>query len=806
MKTIDRSLIRTLTIGLILLVTTLSFSALVVGTAFERLHEHAAIARLAAASGLLGDELNGLPAGDNWQGSQAYETIRRGWVRLNTALSKGEGLSAGGFLPIKSIALADTNGVFHQSTEYSERARRLPEAPYRKTLDRLGQSLGLEDVRYTPMDGDYEIMLPLGEGLGDRPEAWLAVRVDGRLIQGDSRFRSDAIIQSALLGLATGMTLLLAVGLWHWRREALPSPTWLLVGAVATAQLTAFTADAFMLRADYLDRLQERTLMAASLLDSTTRSHLERGGQLHSPDLAAQLQLHRQAFALDTLTVTQPDGNSAIDRAFDKSPGDFGPVAIPVEFNGQTVAWVQASASAGNALSQLVALLMEGLTAATLTLLLCVELVVFATLWLKKQAIEHKKALAPQPNHQWMRPAIFLFLFSIDLSMSILPLHAERLYEPLFGLSRNVVMGLPISAEFLCVGIAILACGLWVDRRGWREPFIWGISLALLGGLYSWLAPDVLHFILSRAVVGLGYGLTLLAAQGYVIAHTDAHSKGRGLAYLFAGLYAGSICGAATGSTLAERFGYETIFLSSVLILTATLFYAWFSLGKGGRPAAQSTPVPQSGGPGALRAFLTDRRVVSVILLSSLPASIAVVGFLNYFSPVYLDRLGAAESTTGQVLMLFGLSLALLGPAIGRYADGTNSRIKPIFIGSLLGALAFLSFTVLEGLAAATIAVILLGLSNSFVLSAQSAYILSLDVTQRLGQGKAMGIFRASSRIGQFLGPLLFATLIMSADLEDSVTYFGLAYLMAALLFLYLGRHELPSRPARTRQPAQENA
>ncbi|MFO7689038.1 MAG: hypothetical protein R6W83_00525, partial [Cryobacterium sp.] len=68
-----------------------------------------------------------------------------------------------------------------------------------------------------------------------------------------------------------------------------------------------------------------------------------------------------------------------------------------------------------------------------------------------------------------IRPAAFLFLFGIDISVSFLPLHMGKLYQPIFGLSRDVVLGLPISVEMFFVMIALYAAGAWIDRRGCVE-------------------------------------------------------------------------------------------------------------------------------------------------------------------------------------------------------------------------------------------------------------------------------------------------------------------------------------------------
>lgn len=410
-------------------------------------------------------------------------------------------------------------------------------------------------------------------------------------------------------------------------------------------------------------------------------------------------------------------------------------------------------------------------------------------------------------SYKQMRPAIFLFLFGIDLSMSFIPLHMETLPQSLSGVAPDLLIGLPISVEFLCVGIAILGCGVWLDRSGWQKPFYTGLVLTGIGCLYSWLAPDALQFILSRGILGFGYGLTLLASQGYVISQTNSGNKARGLAHLFAGLYSGSICGAATGAVMAEQFGYGVVFLSGAVIVFSVIAYSAWSLNNRVRPDRKPESGPATGTEpevsaekSGLGAFLGNRHVLAATLFSSLPASIAVVGFINYFSPVYLNRAGVNDAMIGQVLMLFGVILALLGPAIGRFADNSETKRVPIVLGCILGGMAFLVFQFSSGITAVTLAVLLLGLSNSLVLSAQSAFVLKQPVTQGFGEGKAMGIFRSSSRLGQMLGPVIFAAIVVSADIDAAVVRFGVAYLVTALLFWCI---TLPEKPLPVAQPEQ---
>jgi len=168
---------------------------------------------------------------------------------------------------------------------------------------------------------------------------------------------------------------------------------------------------------------------------------------------------------------------------------------------------------------------------------------------------------------------------------------------------------------------------------------------------------------------------------------------------------------------------------------------------------------------------------------------------MNYFSYIYLNRAGVSQSTIGRVMMIYGICLIYVGPFISKYVDAARDKRLFIFCGCLLDSSAFLVFNIIEGLLAAALAILLLGLSSSLVLPAQSAYALKIKVTKDLGDGKAIGIFRASSRIGQVAGPVIFGWLIMATNIERGITYFGFAYFLTALMFFLLTR---PSQRSET--------
>ncbi len=433
--------------------------------------------------------------------------------------------------------------------------------------------------------------------------------------------------------------------------------------------------------------------------------------------------------------------------------------------------------------------LLDSATVLAISLLFLVEMLVLLLPFIERQSRGDGSAAV---HYQTMRPAAFLFLFGVDICISFLPLYMEQLYTPLPGLSKEIVIGLPISARMLFTGISMLAAGAWCDRRGWHEPFVSGLVLAGIGFLYAWLAPGAFHFIASQALFGLGYGASLMASQGFIIACTDETNRARGLAQLWAGVYAGSICGGAAGAMLAERIGYGPIFLVGALILFMIVPYTLIFLrGTTGRtPAEAREPEPRAYTGRQVFAFVSDRSLLSLILFSSFPTAVALVGFLNYFIPIYLNRIGTTQSNIGRVLMVYGICLIYVAPLLSRHIDAWPSR-KPFIVASgALGGVAVIIFSFLEGVWGIALSVLLLGLSSSFGFASQSAYVLRLEVSQELGRGRALSIYSSTNRLGQVLGPITFGWLMVATGINAGIGYFGVAYLVLTVLFLLVARND----------------
>jgi predicted MFS family arabinose efflux permease len=442
-------------------------------------------------------------------------------------------------------------------------------------------------------------------------------------------------------------------------------------------------------------------------------------------------------------------------------------------------------------------IILDSVTVVTISLLFLMELVILFLILISRELIKTDQTESGETDsniYGMIRPAVFIFIFSTDLSISFLPLYMEKLYEPILGLSKDIIIGLPISFEMFFAGIMLVVAGIWMDRRGWREPFVTGIICCSLGAFLSGTAARGIEFIFARGIVGIGYGLALMAAQGFIFGTTYTKNRAQGIASLFAGVYAGSVCGGAIGAMLAERIGYAAVFFVATCGMILPILLV-ITIMKGVSKRASRTVAPQEIVKETTRLknflkFISNRNVLSLLLFNSIPGALCLVGFLYYVTPIYLNRVGTSQSNIGRILMIFGFFMIYVSPIISRYIDRSENKKPYIILSGILSGLGLAAFYFFGGFMATALVILMIGLSSSFGISSRTAYVLSLRITQEVGVGEAMGTYRALERLGQVLGPLALGTAIAMVGIEKGVALVGALFIVFTFFFLIGAKSE----------------
>ncbi|WP_114636589.1 MFS transporter [Polynucleobacter necessarius] len=90
-----------------------------------------------------------------------------------------------------------------------------------------------------------------------------------------------------------------------------------------------------------------------------------------------------------------------------------------------------------------------------------------------------------------VRVLAFLLLLCSYMSISFIPLLMKEIYRPLWGMSFNVIVDLPIASEMFGAFLSSLMAGYFIDCYGWRPVFIYGFILLSISTLLSALTDEM---------------------------------------------------------------------------------------------------------------------------------------------------------------------------------------------------------------------------------------------------------------------------------------------------------------------------
>ena len=487
-------------------------------------------------------------------------------------------------------------------------------------------------------------------------------------------------------------------------------------------------------------------------------------------------------------------------------------IVLPVGKEGHPTGFVHLNISRSFVMAKIRDMIFDSATVVVVSLLIGFEFVFFLLARLlsgadRKAAIpmqsgDSSKLQAdvaiPDEKHIYVRTAAFLYAFSMALSMSFLPIYAEDLYTPTLGLGKELLIGLPISAEMLFVAISLTLGGVWLDRRGWFWPFLTGAVITGTGVCLCGVARNITELMIYRATVGFGYGLVVMATQSLVIQVSAQERRSSAIAALEAGFFSGFISSTAVGGMLADRIGFSYVFfLGSVLTIVTILFVLVFlkelrNICPGVTEQA-AAPIRTNRRSGFLSVF-KDREFVGILFLSAIPAALCLVGFLYFASPLFLTRAGVSQSDIARLMMIYGMCMVYVAPSINRWVDSLENKKIPIIAGGILGGSALLSFNYLNSVLMFVLILLLFSISGGMSYGARLSLVTDAESSKSAGVGKALGIFNSMERLGNIFGPILVGSMITAVGITQAVSNVGLIYLMGAILLAVLTRKS--SRPA----------
>lgn len=461
-------------------------------------------------------------------------------------------------------------------------------------------------------------------------------------------------------------------------------------------------------------------------------------------------------------------------------------IVLPLQDETRAVGYLSVQISQAVLQQKINEIILDSVTVGIISFLFLTELMIFLLIFINRQIVQQAQLQTDSDIYRVARPATFIYIFSAMLCYSFLPLYVEQIYQPLFGLAKNVVLGLPLSSEIFFAGLTLIPAGILIDNKGWYRGFLIGISLSLLGTLLSGFAQHPLEFILYRGIVGVGYAFCWMSLQDFVINSTDADNRAQGITYLIAAVFSGTICGSAIGAMLAQHVGFSVVFFIAVAVMLLSLIFIMLFMQQHVFHTEIAVQESDKFVWADLWRFLKDRNVLVMFCCSLIPFSVAMVGIIYYAGPIYLSQIGTSQSNIGRVIMVFGLCVIYLAPIMSRFIDKSPNKKHYISISGLVGALGLVIFQVPLGFWNVFFAILLLGISSSLGASSRNIFILNLPISKSFGVTKVMGIYRSVDKLGQTLGPIFLGALaVILGGIEAAIVASGVIYLILTLIFIF---------------------
>lgn len=334
-----------------------------------------------------------------------------------------------------------------------------------------------------------------------------------------------------------------------------------------------------------------------------------------------------------------------------------------------------------------------------------------------------------------------------------------------FGVDATT-MGLMISAVTAPSIVMIPIFGLIADRTGRKPLIVIGLTLFGIGGTAISLTSDFQVALGLRLLQGVGTAAivpVIIASIGDLYdGGTEATAQGlrftaSGISQTFFPLLAGVLV------TFAWQYPF---LLHSIALLAAVLVAVRFE--EPDSPEKVHDSSSRSSQLRALRDFLLQRRLLSLILARSLP-TIIWFGILTYNSVIVVQLLEGTPGQAGALVAAGSLVYALSSSQAGRVTTHFDSRYYPLLAVNILIAVGYTIFAFASTIWGVALGIILSGAGFGIALSLYRSIITGLaphslrggivSISESfaramatltpIGMGFAIGVARPTLGLGQ---------------------------------------------------------
>lgn len=371
---------------------------------------------------------------------------------------------------------------------------------------------------------------------------------------------------------------------------------------------------------------------------------------------------------------------------------------------------------------------------------------------------------------------MYLIHYTLIVTVTIFTIDKYHASESMGGLAAGIfIIGMLFGR---------LASGRVIDNLQPKKVLLFGIIFSIITvGLY-FAIHSLLILMIVRLLHGIAFGLSSTATGTISSRIIPEKRKGEGIGYYALSVTTASAIGPFCGIILNQQFGFQSIFIVSLIVIVVALIVALLIKGLP-KVSVQTSNTEKITG---MAAYIQKEALpISFVIIFVGIAYSSVLSFLT----VYTEQINLATASSF-FFVVYAVSTFVTRPFTGKIYDnyGENKVMYPVLISFTFG-LILLSLTHTSILL--LIAAIFIGIGYGTIIPTAQAIAIQQSPTDKIGL--ATSTFYMFADFGAGIGPFVLGVVIPLMGYRN--LYLTMSILVIVSIILYYFMHG----KQRARQP-----
>ncbi|WP_436953207.1 MFS transporter [Staphylococcus shinii] len=371
---------------------------------------------------------------------------------------------------------------------------------------------------------------------------------------------------------------------------------------------------------------------------------------------------------------------------------------------------------------------------------------------------------------------MYLIHYTLIVTVTIFTIDKYHASESMGGLAAGIfIIGMLFGR---------LASGRVIDNLQPKKVLLFGIIFSIITvGLY-FAIHSLLILMIVRLLHGIAFGLSSTATGTISSRIIPEKRKGEGIGYYALSVTTASAIGPFCGIILNQQFGFQSIFIVSLIVIVVALIVSLLIKGLP-KVSVQTSNTEKITGVAAY--IQKEALPISFVIIFVGIAYSSVLSFLT----VYTEQINLATASSF-FFVVYAVSTFVTRPFTGKIYDnyGENKVMYPVLISFTFG-LILLSLTHTSILL--LIAAIFIGIGYGTIIPTAQAIAIQQSPIDKIGL--ATSTFYMFADFGAGIGPFVLGVVIPLMGYRN--LYLTMSILVIVSIILYYFMHG----KQRARQP-----